>query len=512
MKKSAVIIGGGLSGLHCGLLLLKKGLDVTILEQHITVGGLAAGFRRKGYYFDSCMSRFASDSLAGYFKEAGLGGFEFREHHASLRIGGKTYPTRSVTDFIAACADAFPQEAGAIHKLYDDRMKSACAFMAIQNGAGAMSYKGLGLMGGMVKTMAKTVASGSARGMGDLMKSFNVSLQSVLNEYFAEDSPAAAFLFNLTDVFGKGGETSLMTFLGSISANMELNRYPAGGFQRLCDAYTDEIRRLGGTIVTAARAARIRCGNGRAEGVEYTHKGSALFAAADYVISAADIRKLYTELLDKELADSGTLALLDKQETTAPLPIMYLGIRLGSEVIRERFAGAEELIYYPGGTAQSEEDFYTAAPLILHSSSLGNADHAPDGCGSIQIYLASPPNKWMGGWGRAGGEYKNIKQTVIRQVMDNVCAVFPELADASLIDVCELGTPHTVERYTGNTGGAHCGFTWDRARNTFNPPMGSCKVRTDAAPNLLTIGHWTGFMGGVTNAFASARQAAGIIR
>jgi all-trans-retinol 13,14-reductase len=55
MKKSVVIIGGGLGGLFVGAILSKEGFQVTILEKNATIGGGLQSFRRFGEMFDSGM-------------------------------------------------------------------------------------------------------------------------------------------------------------------------------------------------------------------------------------------------------------------------------------------------------------------------------------------------------------------------------------------------------------------------------------------------------------------------
>ena len=39
MKKRVVVIGGGLGGLFTGAILAKEGLQVTVLEKNINIGG-----------------------------------------------------------------------------------------------------------------------------------------------------------------------------------------------------------------------------------------------------------------------------------------------------------------------------------------------------------------------------------------------------------------------------------------------------------------------------------------
>jgi phytoene dehydrogenase-like protein len=51
---------------------------------------------------------------------------------------------------------------------------------------------------------------------------------------------------------------------------------------------------------------------------------------------------------------------------------------------------------------------------------------------------------------------------VIEQVLEMLKKIVPELSDRSLIEVSELGTPFTIERYTGNTNGSGLGFCMDK--------------------------------------------------
>src|SRR3989304_3784998 len=47
-----IILGGGLSGLTCGLTLIKAGHEVIILEKEDELGGLARSYRKGHFTFD----------------------------------------------------------------------------------------------------------------------------------------------------------------------------------------------------------------------------------------------------------------------------------------------------------------------------------------------------------------------------------------------------------------------------------------------------------------------------
>ncbi len=51
-KKTAVIIGGGISGLATAALLSRDGWQVTLLEKNATLGGRARALKKNGFHFD----------------------------------------------------------------------------------------------------------------------------------------------------------------------------------------------------------------------------------------------------------------------------------------------------------------------------------------------------------------------------------------------------------------------------------------------------------------------------
>jgi all-trans-retinol 13,14-reductase len=515
--KRYVIIGGGLSGLYCGVLLTRKGRKVTLLEQHITVGGLAAGFTRKGYYFDSGMERFAADNLKGYFDELGLfNKLDFRRHAAALNIQGQMYTPSDAKEYFDACIDAFPEYRDGLTRFYLDHVKAGAAFMDVNAVTAALSYMGVNKTRKILSMFLRLIKHKAIGGMWKMMRGATIDVEGLLAGYIDRDSKAFAMLTgsrNL-DVFQKGGKCSLMNFIGAVCSNYRLNKYPYRGMQSMCDELSRMYTGLQGELITDARVTKILVESGHATGVEYLNGGKITRVDADIVINAADLKKAYQELLDKEQSDSAVLDKLSKSVSTRPIPILYLGVRLDPDLLKQRFAGREELYYYPtlpkATETCPEKDFYKVAPMVVHASVLTNPDHAPKGCTNIQIYLPCPPEGWMYDWGIVEGKktesYRQLKQAVITDVLSNLEKLIPELADRSLIDVCELGTPHTIERYTGNSGGAHCGFSWDASVNGFNGRMGKFNYRHEKIENLYFIGHWTGFMGGITNAFWSARN------
>ena len=53
--KKVIIIGSGLGGLSCGVILARHGYQVTVLEQATQVGGCLQCFSRRGGKFETGM-------------------------------------------------------------------------------------------------------------------------------------------------------------------------------------------------------------------------------------------------------------------------------------------------------------------------------------------------------------------------------------------------------------------------------------------------------------------------
>ena len=61
-KQRVIIIGSGMGGLSCGVILAKNGYDVTILEQGAHIGGCLQCFTRHGARFETGMHFIGSAS------------------------------------------------------------------------------------------------------------------------------------------------------------------------------------------------------------------------------------------------------------------------------------------------------------------------------------------------------------------------------------------------------------------------------------------------------------------
>ncbi len=91
MRKKAIIIGAGITGLSAGCYLQMNGYDTEIFELHNIPGGLCTSWKRKEYTFDGCIHWLVGSSPADNFytlwnELIDMKSIEFVDHNEYIRV------------------------------------------------------------------------------------------------------------------------------------------------------------------------------------------------------------------------------------------------------------------------------------------------------------------------------------------------------------------------------------------------------------------------------------------
>ncbi|MCH5312680.1 MAG: NAD(P)-binding protein, partial [Prevotella sp.] len=136
-NKKVVIIGSGLGGLSCGVILARNGFDVTVFEKSSQIGGCLQCFSRRGAKFETGMHFIGSaakgqtlSNLMDYLeitKDIQLSQLD-KTGYDVIALGGDTFKFANGRErFIAQMSEYFPKQRENIIRYYDLIEKVASA-------------------------------------------------------------------------------------------------------------------------------------------------------------------------------------------------------------------------------------------------------------------------------------------------------------------------------------------------------------------------------------------------
>jgi len=304
--RSAVVIGGGISGLATAGLLAKDGHSVSVLEQQEQLGGRAGRWERDGFTFDTGPSWYLMPEVIDHwFKMMGTSAA------AELTL------TRLDPAYKLWSAEGGRQGAQST-VVRTGRAEAMELFESQQPGSGAQLAKYLD-SAELAYTLAKKHflydPFGTLRGLATpavlrhaprLARLLTLSLHRFVAGRFTH--PLQQKILGYPAVF-LGTSPYAAPSIYHLMSHLDLQDgvlYPLGGFAAVVDAMERVIRRAGVHIITGATATQIVTGpvNGgtRCEAVAWHDRdGVEHRSSAKVVVGAADLHHIETALLPERL-------------------------------------------------------------------------------------------------------------------------------------------------------------------------------------------------------------------
>lgn len=427
-----VVVGAGIAGLTAGIYAARSGFDVTILEQHITFGGLSTAWKRKGYYFEGGMHWLTGSSpkvpLYNIWKEVGAlkdnNPVTNRDPLYSV-VDGNTQldlfrNAEKMRDTLLAYA---PEDKKAINRLYSDVKAFINFHMPVDDIPGLKTKKRIKTpLIDYIKMLPAVLK---------LPRLIKMSFTEYVNKFSSKNIRHLLF-----SVIGyRYNALSLIYTLGSFA--QDDCGYPDGGSVRMAQNMLDTYTALGGKIEYKTKVVNIPVKDGKATGVN-TDKG---FISSDAVIVTQDARQAIDTLFDGELPDKWTHEM--RKETVGEMNMFIsLGIkadlkRLPKHMILPLDTPAEFC-----GLKFSE---------IRMNNYAGEKDYAPEGCSTLTCLLIGDSYDY---WKKAkeDGSYKEKKEALGKSFIELVSKYIPEVKDN--LEVIDVATPLTYERYCGSYQGS----------------------------------------------------------
>ena len=479
MTRDLVIVGGGVAGLTAGVYAARSGYRVTLLEMHALPGGLCTSWRRKGYLFDGSVAGLAgtgpSAPVHRLWQDLGVIGrcdlYDPLDFGAVAAPGGGAVTIYTEIDRLEAeLLTWFPREATVVSDFARALRECRRLEIPFQTGEGRES----------VREGARSAAA-SLRSLPVALKYGRITLREYTRRI---RDPFCHQVFGNLVHFG-GPDVPLLTVLLPLAyADRRLTGIPRHGWLDFARSIERRFRESGGEIRYLSRVTGLRTDAGRVTGV-VLEDGDVV--PAGRVLSAADGHFTRTVLLGEP--DDGRFALYRLSDQ----PVQ---VNLGVDEVWDGPALTYLLPARPtvAGRRQSRITVHDK-----HHDPLA----APEGKSALTVFLESDYPFWKA-IADDGPECEAEKRRCAELVIEEVQKRRPGFA--SRVEVVDVATPLTRERFTGNRMGAM------QARRP-DPSVAKALLRGGPRydhPGLdgfWMAGQWVESWGGITTAALSGRQA-----
>lgn len=475
-----IVIGGGFAGLSAGIYAQMNGYQAQIFEMHSLPGGLCTAWKRKGYTIDGCVHWLVGSSpesgMHRFWQEVGVAQeSEFIDMDEYMRYEGEDGRTLILYTNVDRLEEHLlalsPEDAEPIGELtggirmcldLDPPSPADPLLKRLQKG-----FKYL-LKGRQMQTWMQLSAEEFTERFQDPL------LSRALREMWF---PQFSILF------------MLFTFAWLHNQNAG---YPIGGSLPLSLAMANRYKALGGAIEYGSRVEKILVEDDRAVGVRLADGSE---QRAGRVISAADGHATLFEMLDGEYGDECTREPYEEWPLFPPLLYVGIGVNRTFEEQPHTTSGISFPLRQPTeiGSAIRER---MELRIFNHDPTL-----APEGKTSMTVTLISDYTYWQK-LAQDRAAYDEKKDQIARTIVELLDQRFPGISEG--VEMVDVATPMTFERYTGNWKGSFEGWllTPENAFTLMRP----MRQTLAGLEKFYMCGQWVEPGGGLPTSVMSGRR------
>lgn len=476
---SVLIIGAGIGGLSTGCHLQEGGAQTRILEMSGAAGGQCAAWSRQGYVFDGCVHNLAGTSPRSPFHAlwAELGVTEAVAMRPYAELVSIERPGGGEPFVVPAKLDALETE---MKRLFPEDAREIEGLVAAARRFAKHDMMGLAVEGPMERLGAILAHLPDLAGLaGQSMARFAERFKNPFLRY--------AFPRLIYD-WPDQTMAVLLTFLAGLDKG-DLG-WPVGGSGALARAIEARFRAAGGHIRFHARVGAILVEDDRAVGVRLTDGSE---ERADIIVSNAYGPATIFGMLGGRYINKAIQEHYERPEVE-----VAMGLQVGLGVARN-LADEPHAILLPlaapvriGGVSHER----------LYVQTFGfEPSFAPPGKSVIKALL---PTSWLY-WRNLYDDpvaYQAEKDAAAKAVIGCLAKRFAGLE--SQVEVVDVSTPMTMERFTGNG----LGYSGSSAEMTMALLTGRrLSMTLPGLKNFYMVGQWAG-MPGLSMVAAMGRDVA----
>lgn len=480
-ENSIIIIGGGLTGLSAGCYGRMNDYRTSIFELHSIPGGVCTAWKRKGYTIDGAVNWVIGTrpgtEFYRFWEELGAApGWEIHNHDLYM-----VNENRDGKPFLVYCdADRFEEylleisaeDEGIIKEFTGAIRKASTMSMPVDKPQENYSVLDKVKMIKMITQIGFFKKWGNTS-IGDFAARFkNPFLREMLSESFGPENPMIMALF-------------VLGFQHNKSAG-----YIIGGALSLVGSIEKRYLALGGEINHNSRVVKILVENDRAVGIRLADGSE---HRADWVISAADGRTTIFDMLDGAYLDEKVKRKYDKPNLFEPLVYVGLGVARQLEDLPASIGGLSYPLSKPIVIAGEEKQ-----NINVRSYSF-DPTMAEQGKNTLVVQFTTNFDYWHK-LKQDPEQYRAEKAAIVQAVIAGLEERFPGITGQ--VEMTDLATPITWERYTGNWRGSYEGWMFD---SDFSP-LSSMRKTLPGLKNFYMAGQWVNPGGGIPTAVMSGNH------
>lgn len=461
MRPHCIIIGSGLGGLSCGVILAKNGYKVTVLEQHHQAGGCLQCFERRGAKFETGL-HFVGSADKGQTLHRLLSWLEVIDDIKLHRLDPERYETLLMggTRFeLANGAEALIEKLSAHFPKERDNLARYCSLVG--RIAGASSLHSLDERHADVALSTRYQLS---------------SINEVMDELFDDEMLKNVLCGEIPLLAAERDKTPFSSHAFIMDFYNQSAWRVVGGSDAIARSLQRTIERYGGEVLTSNRVTKIVCDERRATAVIVNDER---LLSADLIISSIHPARL-VELLDTPLIRNAYRHRIGNLPETVGCFTVYLKFKPGCQPYRNyNIFGYRNSS--PWGCEHYDDLSWPLGYLYMHMCDEPQQQWASSGV--ILSYMRySDVEPWQGtALGHRGSDYEAFKRERALRLIDLVDSDMPGLKDS--IECFFTSTPLSYLDYTGTEKGAMYGV----ARDISLGVQGRVQHRTKI-PNLLLAG------------------------